>query len=164
MIQPFLRKKTRAEKFKYLLNHFQGGYKEKYQWFAPYYLFCQLVIMLIVYFGNTDHHNMTYYMQTACVIITINHVSLQPYKKHILNILDTAILLTMLLVINLNNYNFSRSTIAGLIYTLLFIPLLLLLGMRFRKLLLFLKMKILKSNGIYNQVMDERYGSYIPCT
>ena len=141
---------------KLLLNHFQDGYKDKYQWFAAHYLLCRLVIMLIVYFGNNDHNNMIYYLQTACVIIAINHVSLQPYKKHVLNVLDAAILLTMLLVVNLNNFNFSRSTIAGLAYTLLFIPFLLLLGVGFRKLLLSLKMKFQTSDGVYNQETNRR--------
>ena len=72
--------------------------------------------MSIAYFDNSDHNNMVYYVQTACVIIAINHVSFQPYKKRMLNVLDTAILLTMLLVVHLNNFNYSKP------YILLFIP------------------------------------------
>ena len=141
---------------KLLLNHFQDGYKDKYQWFAAHYLLCRLVIMLIVYFGNNDHNNMIYYLQTACVIIAINHVSLQPYKKHVLNVLDAAILLTMLLVVNLNNFDFSKHTAAGLIYTLLFIPLIILFGMGFKKLLNSLRIKCQKFNGTNNSHMTKR--------
>ena len=157
IIQPFLRKTPGIEKFKSLMNHFQGGYKEKYQCFAPYYLFCRLVIMLIAYFGNSDHDNMVYYMQTACVVIAITHISLQPYKKHVLNVLDAAILLTMLLVVNVDNSDFSKSATAGLIYTLLLIPLILLCGKGFKELLKLLQMKVHTSDATINPRTIKRY-------
>ena len=133
IVEPLLRKRNILKKFRPLLNHFQDGYKNKYQWFSAYYLLCRLVIMLIAYFGNSDHNNMMYYIQTACVIIAINHVSFQPYKKQVLNVLDAAILLTMLLVVNLNNFDYSQPAMAGLIYTLLFIPMTLLFGIGIKK-------------------------------
>ena len=135
IVEPFLRKTTIAKNVGPILNQFQDGYKDKYHWFGGYYLFCRLVIMLIAYFGNSDRNNMVYYIQTACVIIAINHISFQPYKKQILNILDAAILLTMLLVVNLNNFNFSKPALGGLIYILLFIPITLLFGIGIKKLL-----------------------------
>ena len=157
MVEPFLRKKTGSEKFKSLMNCFHGGYKEKYQWFAPYYLFCRLVIMLIAYFGNDDHDNMVYYLQTACVVVAITHASFQPYRKRVLNVLDAAILLTTLLVVNLNNPDFSESAITRLIYTLLFIPLILLCGIAFKELLNFLQAKVKKSNDTNNPSTIKRY-------
>ena len=71
----------------------------------------------------------------------MNHVLLWPYKETLVNVLDTLILLTMVLVVNLNNVDFSESATAGLIYTLLFTPLALLLGIGFSKLVVFLKIK-----------------------
>jgi len=139
--EPFLRKKTIFNKIRSVLDQFQDGYKDKYKWFAAYYLLCRLVIILIAYFGNSDYNNMVYYMQTACAIIVINHICFWPYKKHVLNVLDTAILLTTLLIVNLNNVDFTESTTSGLIYTLLFIPLLLLFGIGFTKPVRALKMK-----------------------
>ena len=154
IIQPFLRKTPGIEKFKSLMNHFQGGYKEKCQWFTPYYLFCRLVIMLIAYFGNSDHDNMVYYMQTVCVVIAITHISLQPYKKHVLNVLDAAILLTMLIVVNVDNFDFSKSATAELIYTLLLIPLILLCRIGFKVLF---QMKVQKPDGTTNPHTIKRY-------
>ena len=157
--EPFLRKRANFKKFKPLLNQFQGSYKDRYQWFAAYYLLCRLTIMLIAYFGNRDHNDMVYYIQTACVIIVMNLFCFHPYKNQLLNILDVAILLIMLLVVNLNNFTFTKSATAGLIYTLLLIPLLLLLGVGFKKLLVSLKMKLQKSNGIgiHHSGINERY-------
>jgi len=156
IIEPFLKKNAIVKKFRPILNQFQASYKDKYQWFAAYYLLCRLVIMLIAYFGNSDYNNMVYYIQTACVIVVMNHICFQPYKKYLLNILDAVILLTMVLVVNLNTHDFSKSATAGLIYTLLFIPLLLLFGISFNKLLVFLKIKFQKFNGTPNQVINER--------
>ena len=143
LIEPFLRKIPIFNYFRTLLDQFQGTYKDKYQWFAANYLLCRLVIMLIAYFGNSDDSNLVYYMQTACVIIVMNHVCFRPYKKQLLNVLDAAVLLTMLLVVNLNNVDFSKSAITGLIYTLLFIPLLLVFGLGFSKLFLSFKAKFI---------------------
>ena len=134
IVEPFLKKKIIIMKLKPILNQFQDSYKDKYQWFAGYYLLCRLVIILIAYFGNSDYNNMVYYIQTACVIIIMNHAFFHPYKKHLVNVLDAAILLTMLLIVNLNNFNFTKSVTAGLVYTLLFIPLFLLFGTGFTSL------------------------------
>ena len=141
LVEPFLRKIPIFNYFRRFLDQFQGSYKDKHQWFAANYLLCRLVIMLIAYFGNSDSSNLVYYTQTACVIIVMNHVCFRPYKEQLLNVLDTAILLTMLLVVNLKNADFSESAITGLIYTVLFIPLLLLFGMGFIKPFLYLKAK-----------------------
>ena len=100
LVEPCLRKKTIFQIFKPVLDQFQDSYKDSCKWFAANYFLCRLVIMLIAYFGNSDYNNMVYYTQTACVIIVMNHVFFWPYKKHLLNVLDVAILLTMLLVIN----------------------------------------------------------------
>ena len=143
LTEPFLRKIPVFNYFRRLLDQFQGSYKDKYQWFAANYLLCRLVIMLIAYFGNSDDSNLVYYMQTACVIIVMNHVCFRPYKKQLLNVLDAAILLTMLLVANLNNVDFSESAITGLVYTLIFIPLLLVFGLGFSKLILSFKAKFI---------------------
>ena len=147
VVEPFLRKNTNFKrfmqiiKFRPILDQFQNSYKDNYQSFAANYLLCRLVIMLIAYFGNSDYSSMVYYMQTACGIIVINQLCFRPYKKHVLNVLDTAILLTVLLVVNLNNFDFPEATTVGLVCTLLFIPLLLLTGVGFAKPIAALKMK-----------------------
>ena len=131
LIHPFIKKyikgrnRYRLRLLHLTLDHFQAGYKEKYEWFAAYYLLCRLVIMMIAYFGNSGYSNMVYYIQTASVVIVMNHICFQPYKSSAVNKLDTIVLLIMLLLISLNNFNFSKSATVGLILTLVVFPLLL---------------------------------------
>ena len=121
-------------RIKLLLDQLQDCYKDKYRWFAAYYLICRLVIMLITYFANDDYNNMIYYLQTACVVITMTHIWIQPYKNDILNVMDAIILLIMLLIVNLSSFSFSNSTIAGIAISLIIAPLLLLFGVGVKKL------------------------------
>ena len=122
-------------RIKLLLNQLQDCYKDQYRWFAGYYLLCRLVILLITYFANNNYNNMIYYLQTACVIIVMTHILIQPYKKDILNILDAIILLIMLLIVNLSTFNFSTSTISGVALSLIIAPLVLLFAVGIKKLL-----------------------------
>ena len=154
LIEPCFRKATIFKTFKPVLDQFQDSYKDSCKWFAANYLLCRSVIMLIAYFGNSDYNNMVYYTQTACIIIVMNHIFFWPYKKYLLNVLDAAILLTILLVVNLSNFDFSKPAMTGLTYTFLFIPLFLLFGIGFAKLLIILKMKI---RGTPNQGSAPRY-------
>jgi len=110
-----------------LLNQFQDCYTEKYSWFVAYYLMCRLVIMLIVYFANSNYSNMIYYLQTACVIIAMTHVLIRPYKNYMLNVMDIVILLTLLLAINLSALNFSLVFVSGTVMVLTLLPLCLIL-------------------------------------
>jgi len=70
-----------------LLNEFRGCYKDKYRWFAAYYLICRQVIVVIVYAINSNYDNMLFYLQTACVIIAAIHMWVQPYQDESLNAL-----------------------------------------------------------------------------
>ena len=116
-----------------IVDQFQDCYKDRYRWFAAYYLICRLVIMLITYYANDDYNNMIYYLQVACVFIAIIHILVQPYKNDTLNMLDTTILLNMLLIVNLNSFSFFTSTTAGVTISLVMAPLLLLFGMKAKK-------------------------------
>ena len=137
LIHPLVMRRARPRliTLQLILDHFQAGYKEKYRCFAAYYLLCRLVIMLIAYYGNSDYSSMVYYIQTACVIIVMNHICFQPYKDKTLNNLDTVVLLIMLLIVNLNNFNFSESSTLGLVFTLVLLPGLLLLMIGFKGLM-----------------------------
>ena len=131
-IESFMKKNT-IVRIKLLLEQLQDCYKDKYRWFAAYYLICRLVIMLITYFANDDYNNMIYYLQTACVVITMTHIWIQPYKNDILNVMDAIILLIMLLIVNLSAIEFSTSTIAGVAISLIIAPLFLLFGVALKK-------------------------------
>ena len=116
-------------RIKLLLDKLQDCYKDQHRWFAAYYLICRLVIMLITYYANDDYNYMIYYLQTACVVITMTHIWIQPYKDDVLNLIDTVILLIMLLIVNLSVFSFSTFTAAAITITLISTPLFLWVGM-----------------------------------
>ena len=62
LLEPFLRRRVNLVRIKPLLDQFQGCYKDKYRWFAAYYLICRQVIILIVYVGNGNYYYMLYGM------------------------------------------------------------------------------------------------------
>ena len=116
LLEPFLKRKINFIKIKPLLDQFQECYKDQYHWFAAYYLVCRQVIIIIVYVSKS-----LYYLQTVSIIIVAIHVCIKPYKSETLNVLDGIILLTMILVINLNSFVFSRpSTITIVVLTVIF--------------------------------------------
>ena len=134
-IERYMKKHNCLGNIKLRIVKLQDCYKDQYRWFAAYYLICRLVIMLITYFANDDYNNMIYYLQTACVVIAMTHIWIQPYKNDILNVIDTTILLIMLLIVNLSGFNFSTSAVAGVTISLVIAPMLLLVGMAVVRLL-----------------------------
>ena len=91
--------------------------------------------MLITYYANDDYNYMIYYLQTTCVVITMTHIWIQPYKNDVLNVMDTVILLIMLLIVNLSAFGFSTSVTTGIAISLIIAPLLLLFSVGVKKFL-----------------------------
>ena len=110
------------------------------------------MIILIVYVGNGDYYNKLYYLQTACIIIAMIHGWVQPYKKKLVNGLDEAILLTLVLVVTLNTFSFLSSVSSELSVVLIILPLLLLSSIGIRKLIIRCYNKQKKSFYLYNPV------------
>ena len=137
LLEPFLKRKVNFIRIKPLLDQYQECYKDHYRWFVAYYLVCRLVIITIVYV-NSNLNNGLYYLQTACIIIVTIHVWIKPYKSEMLNVLDGITLLTVVLVINLNSFTFSRSLTMGLAIVFTMFPLLL-CAMYGKKIFLFMK-------------------------
>ena len=106
-----------------LLDQFQSCYKDNYRWFAAYYLICRQVIIIIVYFSNNNYYEMLYYLQTACVVIAMLHIWIQPYKSSFLNAFDGVVLLTIILVVNANTFTFLSSATSVIITILVLLPL-----------------------------------------
>ena len=48
LLEPFLNSKINFTRIKPLLDQFQGCFKNKYRWFAAYYMICRLIILMIV--------------------------------------------------------------------------------------------------------------------
>ena len=134
-IKRFMEKRNCFIKIKLLLLKLQDCYKDQYRRFAAYYLICQLVIMLITYFANNDYNNMMYYLQTACIIIVMTHIWIQPYKNDALNLLDTAILSVMLLIVNLSAFDFPTSKAEVVVISFVIAPMFLLIIVKTFKML-----------------------------
>ena len=120
LLEPFLNRKINFIKIKPLLDQFQQCYKDRYHWFAAYYLVCQQVIIIIVYVSKS-----LYYIQTVCIIIVAIHVCAKPNKSETLNVLDGVILLNAVLVINLNSFIFSRPLTTTIVVFIAIFPLIL---------------------------------------
>ena len=125
LLEPVLSKKINFVKIKPLLDQFQGCYKDKYRWFAAYYLICRQVIFLIVYTFSSNNHHMLAYLQTACVIMAMIHMWFQPYQNELLNALDGVILLLIILEVNLNIFPFLKNMITEIAIIIVIIPLIL---------------------------------------
>ena len=119
--EPVLSKKINFIKIKPLLDQFQGCYKDKYRWFAAYYLICRQVIFLTIYIFNSDYSNMLFYLQTTCVVIAMIHMWIQPYQNEFLNAFDGVLLLCIVLEVNINIFPFLKNlTTEVSIMTILF--------------------------------------------
>ena len=165
-------------KVKPLLDMFQGCYKDGYRFFAAYYLICRQVIIVIVYFGNDDYYEMLYYLQTACVVIAMLHIWIQPYTDSFLNAFDGIVLLTIVLTVNANTFTFLSSATSVIIIVLILLPLIVFCVASGQKLMLHYKAKrldrepynLLDSTSIVDDtddVMDNntnygRYSRFIP--
>ena len=136
LLEPFLRRRVNLVRIKPLVDQFQGCYKDKYRWFAAYYLICRQVIILIVHVGSGNYYYILYGLQTVCVIIAMIHKWLQPYKNSFLNGLDGVILLILVLVANLNLFSlFSFFPTNYFSVVLVMLPLLLVCLISIRRLL-----------------------------
>ena len=148
-------------RIKPLLDQFQSCYKDKHRWFASYYLICRQVIILIVYFGNMDYYEMLYYLQTACVIIAMIHIWVQPYTDNFLNAFDGIILLALGLVVNTNTFTFLSSTTSTIVLILILFPLILFCG---KKLILYImsrrQTQYEQLHGVVDDDDDDDDGSY----
>ena len=141
LFEPILSKKINFVKIKPLLDQFQGCYKDKYRWFAAYYLICRQVIFLIVYIFNSNYSNMLFYLQTACVIIAIVHIWIQPYQNEFLNALDGVILLFIVLEVNINTFTFLKDTTTEISLIIVLFPLILCSMVVVKKIFYFCLMK-----------------------
>ena len=115
LLQPFLSRKINFIRIKPLLDQFQGCYKDKYRWFAAYYLICRQVIFLIEFSFNSDYYNMIFYLQATCVVIGCIHVCILPYKRALLNGLDGVMLLLMILA---NSYVYINNSLTTTVLVL----------------------------------------------
>ncbi|XP_065901702.1 uncharacterized protein [Dysidea avara] len=122
LLEPFLKRKINLVRFKPILDQFQGCYKDKYRWFAAYYLICRQVIMLIVLLGNSND-SMLFYLLLTCVVIAAFHTWLHPYESKFLNIFDGLILQLMIVVVMISSFESLQSATTTFALVLVILPL-----------------------------------------
>ena len=112
-----------------LLDQFQGCYEDKFRWLASVYLIGRQVILIITIIDFYDTYITQYLLMTVCVIISLLHYALQPYKSDTLNKYDGIILHLLLLIVVLQTVSlsngFTTEVIIGITYTMYFFPILL---------------------------------------
>ena len=127
-LEPFLNSKMNFIKIKPLLDQFQGCYKDKYRYFAAYYMICRLVIIIIIIANSSNDFIFQYLLITACVIVALVHHSLRPYSSSLLNVFDGVILHFLVLVsaspLVESFDNFSSNLLVGIMLVLVILPLL----------------------------------------
>ena len=127
LLEPFLNSKINFFKIKPLLDQFQGCYKDKYRYFAGYYMICRLVIILLVIVKISDDFTTQYLLISSCALMQLIHVLVRPYASTINNIFD-GIILQLIVIISVlpvievvDQYN--ETFVIVIIYFLVILPL-----------------------------------------
>ena len=132
-LEPFLNSKINFVKVKPLLDQFQGCYKDKYRYFAAYYMICRLVIITIVIVNSSDDSIFQYLLITACVMIDLIHQILRPYSSPLLNVFDGVVLHFLVLVSVLplveSFDSFNSKLLVALTFIIVILPLLIFIAM-----------------------------------
>ena len=143
LTEPLLNHKINYFRIKPLLDQFQGCYKDKYRWFAGYYMICRLIIIIIIIANISDVFISRYLLLTASTIIALVHEIMRPYDDNTLNIFDGAVLLLVVLITALPLFEtFDSGLVKGTSFVLVILPL-----------IQFVMMKIHANNQTFIKVM-----------
>ena len=117
-----------------MLDQFQGCYKDKYRWFAAYYMICRLVIISNIIANFSETTISRYLLIIVSTLIALIHVTVRPYADNILNMCDGAILHLMILITALPLIEyfdaFESSFVVGIAFVLVILPLVLFVVMK----------------------------------
>ena len=105
LFEPWLNSKINFVKIKPLLDQFQGCYKDKYRWFAGYYMICRLVIIVLVIVKISDDFTTHYLLISSCTLMALTHVLVRPYVSTIHNAFDGIILHLIIIISALSKIN-----------------------------------------------------------
>ena len=127
LLEPFLNSKINFFRIKPLLDQFQGCYKDKYRYFAGYYMICRLVIILLVIVKLSDDFTTQYVLISLCALMVLIHVLVRPYVSTIHNIFD-GILLQCIVIISVLPMvefvgNYDKTFVVVIAYLLVILPL-----------------------------------------
>ena len=100
-LEPFINQKINFIRIKPFLDQFQGCYKDKFRYFAAYYMIFRLLILTIVVINPTNIFITLYTLLVTCSLLTFIHIAVKPYANHTLNLYDSLMLFIMILIIPL---------------------------------------------------------------
>jgi len=124
LLEPFLSSKINFARVRPLLDQYQGCYKDKYRYFAAFYLLCRHAIILTIYLFDNHYYGRYILLGVFCVVFIIIHGWILPYKKSILNKLDLIVLITAAFIVSFNTHcaftSFNRKVVMALIVFPLF--------------------------------------------
>ena len=124
--EPFLNSKINFVKIKPLLDQFQGCYRDKYRYFAAYYMICHLLIITIIIANSSNGFIFHYLLIAASVIMDLVHQCFRPYSSSLLNIFDGVILHFLVLVSVLplveSFGSFDSNLLMGITFVLIILP------------------------------------------
>ena len=125
LLEPFVNSKINFIKIKPLLDQFQGCYKDRFRYFASFYMIFRLMMLIIL---AINEFVSLYLLMVMCQIMILIHVTIRPYNNDVLNFFDTLMLLVLVLVITLEiivTYRgvFSNAALAT-VFVLTILPLL----------------------------------------
>jgi len=124
-LEPFINRKINFIKIKSLLDQFQGCYKDKFHFFAGYYMICRLLIITIVIANSSNDYIASYMLIIVCAIIALIHLTVKPYNKEILNKFDGVVLQLIILITVLPLFDeFDSPLVITIAFILVMIPLL----------------------------------------
>ena len=124
LLEPFLNHKINFTKIKPLLDQFQGCYRDKYRYFAAFYMICRLIIILLTAAENLFGSNFAsqYLLITACVLMALIHLIVRPYNDAIFNAFDGLVLQLIILVAALSLNEFYNDLVVITAYILVILP------------------------------------------
>ena len=126
LLQPFLNHRINFIRIMPLLDQFQSCYKNKFRWFASYYMICRQIIIAIIISDVAGDFSSLYMLFTACLIMDLIHVAGRPYKSNKLNIFDGFVLHVILTIITLkiidHSNGFSSQMTTGIAFVLVLLP------------------------------------------
>lgn len=109
LFSPFLMRWRRMARFKPIWDEYQACYKDRYRWFAGYYLVCRHLVALTSFAAPSE--TLTIFLQQILnILILLIHAYIQPYRERWLNVLDTVFLLDLVLLSITNGFT------AGLVF------------------------------------------------
>ena len=126
LLEPFLRRRISFFRLKPMLDQYQACYKDRYHYFAAYYLFCRQAMLIVAYSGVSNYYDRFFIIQTLSIVIVIIHALALPYKNKALNVLDLIILLIASFIVTFNvTFTFTsfQSTSSGWVYGVVIFPL-----------------------------------------